>query len=228
MASSKKVAAAQLQSALPTSYRAWTYSRRGEYIDVLGLNNLPMSELLRILDKRRDLLLVKISHTSPHVLNRLLTRILPHFGSKTPWTIDLDFSGTVAGIGSAGEEAVSRFRLGDPIFGFQSPADMIFSLGGVTAEYAVVPAETCLLRSEKITSAEAAGMAASGVTAMQAVQESGVLEGGRVLVIGGSGTLGSSVTQIAKNRVGKGGTVAVICSERNREYVTELGADEVN
>ncbi|KAK2060588.1 hypothetical protein LY76DRAFT_644594 [Colletotrichum caudatum] len=51
--------------------------------------------------------------------------------------------------------------------------------------------------------------------------------GGRVLVNGASGGVGSLAVQMARAAVGPGGYVVGVCSGRNADMVRELGADEV-
>ena len=62
-------------------------------------------------------------------------------------------------------------------------------------------------------------------TALQALRDHGKVEAGhKVLITGASGGVGSFAVQIAKHR---GADVTGVCSTRNIEMVTALGADSV-
>lgn len=74
---------------------------------------------------------------------------------------------------------------------------------------------------------EAAGVPLAGLTAWQALTNATNLDvqaGETVLILGGSGGVGSFAVQWAKN---KGCTVIATCSAANVKYVEELGADRV-
>ncbi|NIQ07981.1 MAG: zinc-binding dehydrogenase, partial [Candidatus Korarchaeota archaeon] len=63
-----------------------------------------------------------------------------------------------------------------------------------------------------------------GLTAYQSLYDAGHLEENQtVLILGASGGVGSFAIQLAK---AKGANVIGIASEKNHEYMKELGADE--
>ena len=123
-----------------------------------------------------------------------------------------DVAGTVAEIGSA----VTRFAVGDEVYGVAA---------GSFAEYAV-GAETKLARKPaNLTFTQAAVVPVSGATALRAVQDVGRLEAGQsVLVLGASGGVGSYAVQIAH---AFGAEVTGVCSPAKIEFVSSLGADHV-
>jgi NADPH:quinone reductase-like Zn-dependent oxidoreductase len=72
---------------------------------------------------------------------------------------------------------------------------------------------------------EMAGVPIAGVTALQALITHGKLkEGETVLINGSSGGVGHFAVQIAK---AFGAKVTAVCSSKNINFVTTLGADQV-
>jgi NADPH:quinone reductase-like Zn-dependent oxidoreductase len=124
----------------------------------------------------------------------------------------LDVAGTVEAVGAG----VSRFALGDEVFGFAK---------GSLAEYAVAPEEKLSHQPAEVSFEQAAVSAVSGITALQAVEDvAGVREAQRVLVLGASGGVGSFAVQIAK---AAGAHVTGVASGSKADFVRGLGADEV-
>lgn len=124
--------------------------------------------------------------------------------------IGLDVAGTVREIGSE----VTRFRIGDPVFGIAR---------GSFAEFAAADETKLSRKPDGVTFEQAAVSAVSGITALQALTDVGGLEAGqRVLVIGASGGVGSFTVQIAR---ALGATVDGVAGARNLELVRSLGAD---
>ncbi len=124
----------------------------------------------------------------------------------------LDVAGIVVGVG----DAVTRFEVGDAVFGIAR---------GSFAEYAVAEESKLSHKPDGITFAEAGVAAISGITALQAVEDQAeVAAGQRVLVIGASGGVGSYAVQLAK---AKGASVTGVASKAKASLVTSLGADNV-
>lgn len=123
-----------------------------------------------------------------------------------------DLAGRVAEVG----DAVTRFAVGDEVFGIGN---------GSFAEYAVAP-ESKLVHKPAGVAFDQAGVAAtSGVTALQALTTVGRLEAGqRVLVIGAAGGVGSHAVQIA---AALGAVVTGVASTDKLDLVRSLGADAV-
>jgi NADPH2:quinone reductase len=130
--------------------------------------------------------------------------------------LGLEFAGEVTGLGPSAR----RFSLGDRVFGFTG-----FAVGA-NAEY------TCLSEAASLTTmppnvgyAQAAASVDGYTTAWYFLRKlAPVRPGQRVLVIGGSGSVGSFAVQVAKRA---GAVVHAVCSGRNVELVESLGADRV-
>lgn len=142
-----------------------------------------------------------------------LMRLSSGIGTPSDVRMGVDFAGTVAAVGSA----VTRFAVGDEVFGGAS---------GAFAEYVTVREDRAIAKKPDNVSFEQAGsVAIAGLTALQALRDKGGLEPGqRVLINGASGGVGTFAVQIAKSM---GADVTGVCSTRNVEMVTSIGADRV-
>src|SRR5438067_1993827 len=136
-------------------------------------------------------------------------------GLRKPKDIQLgvDFAGTVEAVG----KNVTQFKPGDDVFGGR---------GGAFAEYVCRRAEGAVaLKPANLTFEQAASVNIAGITALQALRDKGnVQPGQKVLINGASGGVGTFAVQIAKSF---GADVTGVCSTRNVDLVTSLGADHV-
>jgi NADPH:quinone reductase-like Zn-dependent oxidoreductase len=139
-----------------------------------------------------------------------LVRLLG-FGLRAPKlpVRGLDFAGTVEEIG----DGVTRFRPGDEVLG---------ACDGAFAEYAVAREGLVVAKPARLSFEQAAAVAVSGCTALQALRD--VQLGQRVLVIGAAGGVGSFAVQLAKHF---GAEVTAVCSTAKTDLVRALGADHV-
>ena len=145
---------------------------------------------------------------SPYVM-----RLGAGIGSPTDPSFGVDFAGTVEAVG----EGVSRFSVGDEVFGGRA---------GAFAEYVLVPEDRAIAhKPANVSFEQAASLPIAAITALQSLQDKGGLQAGeRVLINGASGGVGTFAVQIAKEM---GAEVHGVCSTRNVEMVTALGADRV-
>ena len=124
------------------------------------------------------------------------------------------FSGEVVATG----RDVSHFRVGDAVFG---EAGMRF--GANSSHIAVREAGSLVGKPDGLTHAEAATLFDGAVTSWHFMAElAQVGPGMRVLILGGSGSLGSAAIQFAKAR---GAHVTATSSARNSPLLRSLGAD---
>jgi NADPH:quinone reductase-like Zn-dependent oxidoreductase len=124
----------------------------------------------------------------------------------------LDVAGTVVAVGAD----VTRFTVGDDVFGVSR---------GSFAEFACAREDKLAAKPANLTFDQAAVVAISGLTALQAVCDAGRLQAGqRVLIIGASGGVGTYAVQIAK---AFGAEVTGVCSTAKIDLVRSLGADHV-
>ena len=127
--------------------------------------------------------------------------------------LGIDFAGTVEAVG----KNVSRFKVGDQLFG---------GAKGAFAEYVTVRETDGVWRKPaNVTFEQAAAVPVAAVTALQALRDHGrVRAGQKVLINGASGGVGSFAVQLA--RVFKA-QVAAVCSPTNVEAARRNGADVV-
>lgn len=124
----------------------------------------------------------------------------------------LDVAGTVVEVGAS----VTRFNIGDEVYGVSR---------GSFAEYAVAREDKLAPKPSSLTFEQAAVVAISGLTALQALRDAGRLGGGQsVLVIGASGGVGSYAVQIG---AAMGARVTGVASATKLDLVRSLGAEHV-
>ena len=119
--------------------------------------------------------------------------------------------------------------LGEGVHGFAAGQRIVCRppglAGGAAAELIAVPASVSALAPADLPVETLAGLPLAGQTALQALRQSGGLEGDQpVLVIGASGGVGHLAVQIARAH---GARVTGVCSEANVEFVQSLGAERV-
>jgi NADPH:quinone reductase-like Zn-dependent oxidoreductase len=122
----------------------------------------------------------------------------------------------VAGVVEAVGKNVRRFQPGDEVFGIGK---------GSYAEYVCAREDKLAPKPANLTFEQAAVVAISGSTALQALRDHGRVEPGQeVLIIGASGGVGTYAVQIAK---AFGAQVTGVCSTTKVEMVRSIGADHV-
>ena len=137
-----------------------------------------------------------------------------------PSTLGMDFSGVIKQVGEG--VAHSEFKQGDEVYG---QAGVVNGGSGAFAEIALAKTEGISNKPKRLNHAEAAALPLVGVSAWRALMENiGLSNGQRILIHGGAGGIGSIAIQIAKNL---GAYVATTVSANDKEFVQELGADQV-
>jgi NADPH:quinone reductase-like Zn-dependent oxidoreductase len=154
-----------------------------------------------------------------------------HLMRGEPWIVRLMFGGLlkpktkilgcdVAGRVEAVGQAVTRFQVGDEVFGDVSGCGF-----GAFAEYVCAREEALVLKPAAVTFEQAATVPTSALAALQGLQNAGQLQPGqKVLINGAAGGVGSFAVQIAKVL---GAEVTGVCSTRKVAMVRSLGADHV-
>ena len=124
----------------------------------------------------------------------------------------VDVAGRVEAVG----KNVTQFHAGDEVFG---------GAGGAFAEYVCVPENRIVPKPASLTFEQAAAVPVAGITALQALHDSGRIQPGhKALINGASGGVGTFAVQIAKSF---GAEVTGVCSTRNVDRVRSIGADHV-
>jgi len=137
-----------------------------------------------------------------------------------PLIVGYDFSGAIDAIGPD----VSAFAVGDEVFGFLPYGP--FNNRGAFAESLVAKCNEIATKPSSVSHERAAAAATTGLTAIQSIRDLGRLpaSGGKVLVTGVSGGVGSMSLGIAKKLQA---TVAAVGSGKGLELARRLGAVEV-
>lgn len=143
-------------------------------------------------------------------------KIYAGYMSKDPQALR-SFGSEVSGVVSAVGDGVDTWAVGDAVVAPQVPGDAY-------AEEVIVPADGLLAKPEGLSFELAAAATLVGGTAEHALETVHVTHGDTVLVHGGSGGVGGVVVQLARRR---GARVVATGSERNQDYLRELGAEPV-
>lgn len=126
--------------------------------------------------------------------------------------LGMDVSGVVEAVGAE----VTRFKVGDAVFGAAS---------GSFAEYTCAREDQLCLKPERLSFEQAAASAISGVTALIGLRDVAKVEAGQsVCVIGAGGGVGSWAVQLARHF---GARVTAVCSTSKVDFVRALGAASV-
>jgi NADPH:quinone reductase-like Zn-dependent oxidoreductase len=139
------------------------------------------------------------------------------FLGRPPFTVGADVAGVVAAI----SEGVTRFAVGDRVFGM--PRFPHEAAG--YAEYVTAPSRHLAPIPSRLGDVEAAALPMAALTAWQSLVDTAHLQPGqRVLVHGAAGGIGHLAVQIAKAH---GGYVIGTARASRHAFLRELGVDEV-
>ncbi|MFX0124355.1 MAG: NAD(P)-dependent alcohol dehydrogenase [Candidatus Hodarchaeota archaeon] len=141
------------------------------------------------------------------------------FGIRKPRNkiLGSQFYGQIEAIGSA----VTKFKLGDQVFGYTSSSMKTY------AECITLPEDGILvIKPSNVNFEEAAVLPYGGIMALTLLRDKVNLQPGqKILVNGASGGIGSAIVQLAKSHFGA--NVAGVCGTPRLEFVKSLGADHV-
>ena len=133
--------------------------------------------------------------------------------------LGLVFSGVI----EATDKNTANFKEGDEVFGFTGVSR------GTYAEYKCVSAKEIasmqmFIKPENASHQEAAAIVYGGTLAIHFMRKANNIKGQKFLIYGASGAIGTAAIQIAKHH---GAIVTAVCSGKNFELVTSLGADKM-
>ena len=123
----------------------------------------------------------------------------------------LDVAGTVVAAGAD----VSRFQVGDEVFGIAR---------GSFAEYAAAREDKLVRKPAGLSFEQAAVVAVSGLAAIKGLHAGRIAAGQKALIIGASGGVGTYAVQLAK---AFGAKVTGVASTAKAGLVRSIGADQV-
>jgi NADPH:quinone reductase-like Zn-dependent oxidoreductase len=133
-----------------------------------------------------------------------------------PFVLGWDVAGVVAALG----EGVTRFTVGDRVFGMP----WFPRQAGAYAEYLTCPSRQLVGTPDSLNDAEAAGLPLAGLIAWQSLIDTAEIKAGdRVLIQAAAGGVGNLAVQIAKD---VGAYVIGTAGPRDQTLLAELGVDE--
>jgi NADPH:quinone reductase-like Zn-dependent oxidoreductase len=142
-----------------------------------------------------------------------------HARVTPPAILGIDLAGVVAAIGPG----VTRFAVGDEVFGMTGG---VGDQPGSLAEYAAVDGDLLALKPAGLTMAEAAALPLAVITAWEGlVDRADVHDGQLVLVHGGAGGVGHVAVQLA---LARGATVFATGTGQSLDVIRSLGAEPVD
>jgi len=137
---------------------------------------------------------------------------------KFPLTLGWDVAGEVVEIG----HAASRFPVGSRVYAYARRPVLHY---GTYAEYVVLPESYFSQIPENLNYEQAGSVPLASLTAYQALFDRGkIKKNDHVLIVGGSGGVGSFAVQLAKIA---GAEVSALAGSSNHEFMRSLGADYV-
>lgn len=135
--------------------------------------------------------------------------------AEFPMVLGYDASGVIVKAG----KNVTDLREGIRVYTYQD-----LNRQGAYAEYVAVQKNLVSEMPSNLSFEEAASIPLAGITAWRGLNEAGIKAGDRVLIIGGSGGVGTLAIQLAKSF---GAIVTATTSTANMQLAADLGAEEV-
>lgn len=180
-----------------------------------GTENLKLREVEKPNIKKGEVLVeVKSISINPiDVKTRSGKGAFQKLKDENPLILGWDISGIVV------ETNSSKFKLNDEVFGMINfPGH-----GKGYAQFVAASENHLALKPKNINFEEAAATTLAALTALQAIQKAEIKEGQNVLIHAASGGVGHFAVQIAKYLEA---SVTGTSSEKNRDFVLNLGADQ--
>lgn len=204
---------------IPSTMKAAVVHKVGKFNDDDGKvtqDQISVLDNVAVPEPGEGEVLIKVAAAAINPVDwKLLQGLFP--GKKAKQGFGLDVSGTVVKIGTN----VENVQVGDQVY-----ADTIqtASKSGSMSEYCVCQAVAASPKPKNLDMVEAASLPLAGLTALQGLTtQGGMKEGSKVLVLGGSGGVGSLAIQMAKAL----GASEVYSTGSSVDAIKKHGADHV-
>ncbi|KAK0573539.1 hypothetical protein LWI29_009622 [Acer saccharum] len=196
--------------------KAWVYGEYG------GVDVLKFDENVSVPELKEDQVLIKVvaAALNPVDAKRRQGKFKAT-DSPLPTVPGYDVAGVVVKVGSQ----VKEFKEGDEVYGDvnEKALDGPKQFGSL-AEYTAVEEKLLALKPKNLDFVQAASLPLAIETAYEGLERTGFSAGKSILVLNGSGGVGSLVIQLAKQVFGASKVVAT-SGTRNLELLKILGAD---
>lgn len=181
--------------------------------DVIQVGELPAPQ------PQAGQILVQVDHVAVNPIDTYIRSGAVAMPLPNPFIIGCDFAGVVTGLG----EGVSRFRIGDRVWG--SNQGLLGRQGTFAQQIAVDQAWAHPL-PDGVASEDVAAVALVAITAhLGLFRDAKLAAGESILVIGGTGGVGSMVVQMAK--LAGAHVITTAGSDAKAAAALALGADQV-
>ncbi|KAH9773277.1 NADPH-dependent alkenal/one oxidoreductase [Citrus sinensis] len=196
--------------------KAWLYGEYG------GVDVLKFDEKVTVPQVKEDQVLIKVVAAALNPVDgKRRQGKFKATDSPLPTVPGYDVAGVVVKVGTQ----VKEFKEGDEVYGdinekaLEGPKQF-----GSLAEYTAVEERLLAPKPKNLDFVQAAGLPLAIETAYEGLERTGFSAGKSILVLNGSGGVGSLVIQLAKQVFGAS-RVAATSSTRNLEFLKSLGAD---
>jgi NADPH:quinone reductase-like Zn-dependent oxidoreductase len=150
----------------------------------------------------------------------LMMGIFMGFGKPRRSILGLVSAGVVDSVGNDAK----RFKIGDPVVAYTALSATKIRLG-TYAQYNCIPEDWIVLgKPSNLTYEEAAAIPYPGELAMFFLKKGDIQNRKNVLIVGASGSIGTTAVQLARHF---GAKVTGVCSTANLELVRSQGAERV-
>ncbi|XP_050206989.1 NADPH-dependent alkenal/one oxidoreductase, chloroplastic [Mercurialis annua] len=215
-ANSQAASASTQSTNVPSAMKAWVYDEYG------GVDVLKFDDKVSVPEIEEDQVLIKVvaAALNPVDAKRRQGKFKAT-DSPLPTVPGYDVAGVVVKVGSK----VKELKEGDEVYGninekaLEGPKQF-----GSLGEYTAVKEKLLALKPKNLDFVQAASLPLAIETADEGLQRTGFSAGKSILVLNGSGGVGSLVIQLAKHVYGAS-KVAATSSTRNLELLKSLGAD---
>lgn len=181
-------------------------------------------EALRVVDRDPpaagpDDVLIDVEFVSVNPIDTYLRSGTVDWNGDWPMVPGCDAAGIVAAVG----QNVRTHKVGDPVW---CCCQGVLGRPGTAAEQISVPAPRVYRRPDAVSSADMAAIGLTGMTAhLGLFRDAKISSSETVVVIGGTGGVGSMVVQMAKAAGAR--VITTASTDRKAEAAKRIGADEV-